>query len=332
MRDDQFEGLIETTPHRRWYRSPATGSPVPSERLRTSPTGKASMLHQDLHLYALPYGSGPSEGFNLGVVPLNENVSSLIINAIPGRGYRHWQLSDAFRDYVQSASQFLVEGDLFLEISYFRDPRSTSDKPVAFRVEFLFPEMIRRRLGTYRHLAPVGDQVEEPVRWSYKPLDRKRLVVGSLPRDTRRYLANTLRLVRAADGDLDVMSAFTSGRYGAKTGFDFNTYRRQVSDIVLTGSRQIGWTGRGLFTEGLLDPMKAWRAIQFARFVAQVRDVALGALQSAVDRAGAEIGFRAELMLTGVLTYEELNGYEQDLQRGTRPMAELFTPTPRTAE
>lgn len=332
MRDDPFEALVEITPHRSRHRSQVDGFPVPGRAPRQSPIGKEYMLHQDLDLYVLPYGRGTAEGFRLDLVPPAAEIRSLVTAALPGRGYRRTLLSEAFRDYVQSASQLLLEGDLFLEISYYGDPRSTSDRPSAFSLEFLFPEMMSRRFERVRYLTPVGAQDEEPVAWSFETLDKERLVVGSLPRKTRRALQKTLKLIRAADGDLDVMSAFTTGRYGANSGFDLNMYQRKVNDTVLIGSRRIGWTGRGLFTDGLLDPMKAWRAIQFARFVTDVRDVAVSTLQAAVDRAGATIGFKAELVLVGGLTQDDLAGYERDLQAGTRAMSTLLSPLLRPVD
>jgi hypothetical protein len=290
------------------------------------------MLREDLHLFALPYGRGLDEGFTVTLEPGSSDVETLIVSAIPSHNYGHSDLVGAIRDYVESAIWFLAEGDLFLELTYFRDPNSPDSRPTAFKVDFLFPEMITRRFGRYQHVVPVGDRADaEPERWGLEALDPKRLVVGSLPRRARKGLVDATELIRAADGDLDVMSAFTTGRYGRDPGFDLAAYRRDVDDIVMRGTRMIGWTGRGLFAEGLLDPMKAWRAIQFARFVSVVRDAALAGLQSAIDLAGKEIGFEAQLVLGRVLTDADLDSYEEDLRDGTRSMTELFSPKSREA-
>lgn len=328
MRDDPFEGLLAATPSRP-RPIPFPGARPPG-RTR-EPTGlNGDLLRRDVGLLALPYGHGPDDGFRLTLTPAEAKTQELVAQALPAQGYR-WNLSDAFRDYLRTALWYLVDGDIYLEITYFHQPEALTGPPVAFRVDFLQPEMITRRIVRYHHFVPL-DEDGEPTRWGSTPIDGRRLVVGSLPRSLRRELDRTLKLLRAADEDLSVMSAFTMGEHASASGFDFTTYQRELHDIVLAGSREIGWAGRGTFTSDLLDPEKAWRAIQFARFITRLREIALATLQVAVDRAGAEIGFSAELTLSGVLTLDDLDTYETDLKAGTRPISELLFPKASPSE
>jgi hypothetical protein len=168
---------------------------------------------------------------------------------------------------------------------------------------------------------------EVGVRWSSEPLDPDCLVAIRLPRSLRRDLARALRAIRASDQDLRVTSEFVTGEHGSDSGFDFGTYQRISHDIVLRATRATGWAGRGLLTEGLLDPEKAWRALQFARLVVSLREIALKGLQEAINRAGGEIGFTAELVLSRVLTSDDLARMENDLRAGTRPIADMFVPS-----
>lgn len=274
MTDDPFEGLVGTRTHRHRYVDRSTGSPVPQSIERPEPGGNVYMLLEDLRLHALPYGHGTDDGFVVAVEPSSETVSALILHALPVRGYRNWQLEAAFRDYMESALWFLAQGDMYLEIEYFRSAENPNGPPVAFRVDFLFPELVRRRFGKYRYFIPTGVDEEDGVGWSSEPLDPECVVVVSLPRRLRRELDRTLQVIRAADQDLRVMSDFTTGRNGSNSGFDFGTYQRLSRDIVLRASRATGWAGRGLFTDGMLDPEKVWRALQFARFGIELRNIA----------------------------------------------------------
>lgn len=284
------------------------------------------MFFEDLRLHALPYGRGPDEGFDIEVRPADAKLLGLIENALPADSYGYRRLDDCFRDYLESALWFLAQGDLYLEIEYFRKPDSDDSRPVAFRVEFLHPELVTRRFGRYRYRIPMETEGDSDVRWSSEPLDRDCLVAIRLPRPLRRDVVRALRAIRASDQDLRVSSEFVTGAHGSDSGFDFSTYQRISYDIVLHATRATGWAGRGLLTEGLLDPEKVWRALQFARLVVRLREIALKGLQEAINRAGGKMGFSAELVLSRVLTLNDLARMENDLQAGTRPIAEMFVP------
>lgn len=326
MNENPFENLIGSRPHRHQYIDHSTGSPVPRKIERPRPGGNEHMFLEDLRLRALPFGRGLDDGFNIEIQPSTEEVLNLVRNSLPGRGYRHWRLDESFRDYTQSALEFLAQGDLYLEIEYFQEPDHQTDQPMAFRIDFLHPEMVTKRYGKYRYLVPTNDRLEENKRWSSEPLDPSCLVVVSLPIRLRRELKRTFRVIRAADQDLRVMSDFTTGRHGNNSDFDFKTYQRISHDIVLRASQGTGWTRRGILAEGLLDPEKVWRAIQFARLVVRLREIATQGLQDAIDRAGMKIGFAAELKLSKVLTLDHLARLETDLEAGSRPIGEMFVP------
>ncbi|PRB04733.1 hypothetical protein CQ047_16240 [Microbacterium sp. MYb72] len=251
----------------------------------------------------------------------------MIINAMPAPLYRHDDLSDAFRDYIEMALTLLSRGNLYLEIEYYRESDELSSRPVAFRLEALSPELVQTKFGKTFYWQPPSDQNVESEHWTRELLDPARLITVSLPRDLRRTMDRALKIIQIADQDLDVMQRFTLGKQGWGSGFDLQEYQRRSRNIVLRETREIGWPGRGLLTEGLLDPMKAWRAIQFAQLVARMRDIAQDGLQAAIARAGDEIGFEATMSLSGVLTQTDLDRLQNELGSGVIPMAELLNPS-----
>lgn len=325
MRDDPFDGLIGSHADRHNL-SPLTGAEIPPKFRRRNLGMNNGMLIQDLGLQSLPYGSGASEGFSVGIGSDDEAVAALIQHAIPGRGYRSWRGWDCLRDYLQSALHYLVERDLFLEIEYFQRSDTPEARPVAFRIEILQPDRIRRRIGRYEYLVAARSADEGRQSWTAAPIKAAELVVTRLPRNLRRDVDRALELLRATDDSLGIMTDFTTGQHGQDSGFDFADYQRLAHDIVLRGTRRIGWTGRGILMNDLLDPAKAWRAIQFAKFGVELRDIALSALQEAVNRAGAEIGFTAQIEISGILRTPDLNLMEAALAAGTQPMSELMHP------
>ncbi|WP_430867437.1 hypothetical protein [Demequina aurantiaca] len=282
------------------------------------------MFFEDLRTHALPYQSTPGGGFVLEVQPADTAVTQLIADALPTTGYGHGMLDDSFRDYMESALWHLGEGELHLEIEYFRtDENATS--PTAFQIHILEPELVARRLGRYRYRARHVDS-QGQSRTVDEPIDADTLVVARLPKSLRRQLNRTLAAIRASDDDILVMSDFTLGKHGQDSGFNFTVFQQMTSDIVLRATRETGWTGRSIYTEHCLDPQKAWRAIQFERLVATLREAALLGLNEAISRAGVKLGFTALLALSGVRKAQELDQMERDLDSGTRSMADLLSP------
>lgn len=325
MYDDAFAGLAADWSEQVPY-DVRPDTPAPTHRELPDPTGKLHMFLQDLRTRALPYGSGPSDGFKVRIVPENGDVARLVTNALPVRAYPHSQLARAFRDYVETALWHLAFGSLYLKLVYYRPADQPNARPVAFRIAVLEPERVHKRLGRYYYWMPTVRPSDDVAEWTRVPLPARGLVVVSSPRHLRRSIDKAVRVIEATNQDLKVMSDFTMGPFAGKSAFDVGTYTQAIADVVLRETREVGWGGRGLLTEGMLDPFKAWREIQFARFNAKLRDLAVRGLQDAIDRAGAVIGFDAVLQLTGVVTDADLDRLEHDLSTGDRPMSEIFVP------
>lgn len=324
MHNYPFEGLISSKQYEEQYIKPMVGSPRKSSRVRY---GENEYLFlEDLRLYALPYDRGSNKGFSLDLDSSDEKVLDLIRNALPALHYRHGRLEDSFRDYLQGALPALALGNLYLEIEYFWDPKDKIGRPTAFRLDMLRSENVIKRYGKYHYLTSEQPEVDKDRYWSKRTLDRKFLLVISLPKQLQRELNRTLRVIRAAGTELEVFLDFTNGAYGKNSGFNFSTYQRISHDIVLRASKAVGWSRRGAYTENLLDPEKAWRAIQFARTIVKLREIAVQGLQQAINQAGSKIGFSAELKLSDVLTEEHLDRLESDLEAGTRPIGDMLSP------
>lgn len=324
MSDNPFDGLVRSRPRRKLRVDSSNGTPPRRPVERPDPVGQEYMLLQDLRLHALPYGNGADDGFTVEVTSTNALAPELILNALPVHAYRHWRLTDALRDYVQTALWHLVLGDFVMETAFYHAPEDEAAKPVAFQLDVLRPELIARRFGRRSYWTPITS--DDGTAWTKERLNPNDLVVVSLPRQLRRDLERALPAIRATDQDIRVMEKFTYGKFANDSGFDFKTYQRRTHDVVLRATRSIGWAGRGLLTEGFLDPMKVWRAIQFARFQIRLRNASLQGLQTAIDRAGETLGFEATIRLSGVLTDADLDQLEQDLRAGSRPIAEMFLP------
>lgn len=324
MLDDPFENLVRAPRRRVTRRRVATS--VQRAEDRPYPGPSEHMLLQDLRTYSLPYGRGSSDGFDVIIEPAEPELTQLIHDALPSTSYRHWRIADSIRDFVDSALWRLIDGDLDLEVQYYHALDNPDGEPVAFGIKILDAERIVRHRGRYCYIVSDGDRFDGPRPWGAEELDPRCLVNASLPRALRRDLERALNLIRMSDRDITIASSFVMGNHGNNSGFDFAAHRRMSNDIVLKGTSTVGWAGRGLLTEGLLDPEKAWRAISFGRFAARMRDVAMGALNESISRAGARLDFAASLTLSRVPTGADFDQMERDLQAGRRPISQLLVP------
>ena len=321
MTRDPFNGLVGSHASRSGGGYLLDQSPV---RRGSYPTGNEYMFLEDVRQHSLPYRLNSEDAFEVQIISGNDEAPEIVGNSLPGRGYGGGSLEGSLRDYLSSALHHLLNGILVLEIEYFSRPEVLASKPVAFSIRILDPDFLKKRFGKYRLLVPSGLDLDKTLGWRWEKLKGETLTAVTLPRRQKRDVKRALNAIRAMDQDVQVMTDFTVGRHGAKSGFDFAAYQRRSRDIVLRASAPVGWSGRGLFTEGLLDPEKAQRAIQFERFVASLRDVALSGLQATINKAGGVLGFDARIELNGVLDARALDRMQEELAKGTRPISELL--------
>lgn len=328
--DDFFEGLTSARPPRGAPIDAASGS-----RLTGARSGREEGMYVNWFLEdvakSVPYGRGFDEGFQLALEPANPAVEELVLNALPAHPYGQTRLAEAFREFLVPARFDVVRGKLYLEIEYFYKGGVEDGKPVAFRIHILPRDSVSKRFGKYRQAHAIdSDVLYETANRSKAPLDPKNLVVVSLPSPWARRATRTISLLSEVSSQMSVATDFLTGEHGPSSGFDYKAHGELINDLVLMRTRAIGWAGRNTFLEGMLDPEKAWRAIQFARFQTVVRDTVLTGLQAAIDRAGVAIGYTAKLELSGVIDSADLDEFEAELQSGTRRILELIHPELRS--
>jgi len=86
---------------------------------------------------------------------------------------------------------------------------------------------------------------------------------------------------------------------GHRSGFDLAEHTFQMNLTLLTATRDIGWTGRDLYSKDVLDPHAVWRHLRFLKFQITVRDAILAGLDEAIARAGHVLGFSATITFSG---------------------------------
>lgn len=318
-RRDRFEGLQSSKRSLTWI--DAQGDDAYNERVsRTREAGGmyGRMLAEDLS-YLFPFDSGPVGGFTAVLDPSSDEVEQQILDALPTCHGPARTLHDGLREFGQLAAQELLTGPVVLEVDIYSND---SGEAKAFRIDFIPNPTYWESWGRPRQWVPAQAGGKRRGGLHYRELDRSRVVKFDLSRQTRREVRRALRALSLADKlQSAAFDMITSD--GQAEGFDFEAQRALVAAETRKRTHAIGWDGRGLYTEGMLEPYPVWRRLRFARFQGVVRAVVVDGIQEAIDRAGKFLEFRARLVLGGLLSDTDLDKAEQALQEGSRSLVDL---------
>jgi len=109
-----------------------------------------------------------------------------------------------------------------------------------------------------------------------------------------------------------------------RSPFNLARFKSQMAQEFLRGTRSVGWAGRGVFDEQMLDPYIVWTHLQFQCLKISIRDAGLAGLNQMLDRAGDVLGFEARLQLTGLVTTIDIDQVEADLESGSGPLIDIL--------
>lgn len=300
------------------------------------------MLIEDAH-QLLPFGHGLDDGFTATVLPEDARTEELVLNSLVSAHGRGDRLEEAVRNCVEQLSQELTSGPVVFEVEYFytsdtpgehdgatlptsmTETASTDDQtdggPVAFRLGWITPATVATRLGRPIQYVPAQVAQKKTARGlHYVELDSSNLITVDLSRRTRRALERARAVLAAAAAQEMTPYKFAKASDAA---FDMERFKAERAQLVLRGTRDVGWGGRGFFDEYMLDPYQFWRHLRFERFKVQLRDAALGGINEMLRCAGARMGFEARLELEGLITAKDLDEAEAALRSGSKPLIDL---------
>ena len=270
----------------------------------------------------LPFGHGLDDGFTARAEPSDARLDELIrLSLVSGYGTPR-TLEDGITRCVEHLGQQLLEADTFFEIDYLTEHLHAASRPVAFRLGWI-------PLGTVDRYR--GNQIQYvPAEWGdtrtrrgihYVDLEEKQLVSVALPRPQRSKLRRFRKVMLAAEGQQSTPHLML--REGS-SAFDQGEFRSLLASAFLTGTSDVGWSARGLFSDEMLDPYIVWRHLQFEGFKIHLRDAALAGINEMLSRAGEVLNFAAQLSFTGLTTLNDIARAQSDLKAGTKPLTELL--------
>jgi hypothetical protein len=317
--------LVSTRGSAIYYTDIVEGDPALQARLARSGSGG---LYQQMFLddvsRMLPWRRGFDDGFTATVTADDhDRAATLIREALPSRYGSARTLEDGVRGLTEEATQSLLLGPTTYEIDYLHQRADPNKVPVAFRLELINPKTLDELDGQPIQYVPTRPgRPTAPNGLSYVTLDPTRLVIIQLAPNLASTIGRVLTIFAAADARrMPPMTMLTDGH---RSGFNLAEHTSQTNLTLLTATRDIGWTGRGLYSKDVLEPHAIWRHLRFLKFQITVRDAILAGLDEAIARAGHVLGFSATIAYSGLTDDYEITEAEADLRTGGRPFKELF--------
>lgn len=256
-----------------------------------------SMFEDDVSSI-LPYRSGNERWYRVLVAGGNED---LVRCALPSHYWPADTLEDALRDTVTECVLDLVHGPIYIEIEYFLDGEG-NDLP-NFRLHVVPSDFYRTRFGKV-HVKPADHGIADKSRTH--EIDPASLVRIELPRPERRAMKRALAAMKTASRyHLAPVDMLTSGN--PPRGLDIKLHTKELARGLRAATNSIGWDGRGQLVEGMEDPYRVWRSLQFARYRLTLLDLVMRGLNRALDTAGGRLGFSASLEVEGLITLADID-------------------------
>ena len=288
----------------------------------------AFMLREDVR-ELLPDRGGDNNGLAALVESSDpDRATELITRAMPSEHRPHDWLSPALHDFFSVTAQGLVSyGFVYYEIAFLSpQDAAAGSTPVGFRIERIPPGTVHYRRGRPVQYVPVNGAPRRTRRGvGYIDLDPNALVRFELPADLRRQVRRAQRLVRLADVASLNASALPNQGAPEQGSFRSTEHHRMAIETAVRATASLGWSAsRGaLFTDGLLEPYRVWRTLEFLAFKIKLRDEILSRLNTLLTTAGQRLSLDMSIGLAGATTFEQVRAAQQELIQGERTLADL---------
>lgn len=254
-----------------------------------------SMFHDDF-AQLMPRGIST----DASRISASEGVADIIAAGLPTHFGPLVDLSTAVGDFIHSVAYQLLDGPVTFDVEYLR--RTAAEHPVMF----CFVPRWSATQPPRTRLLPPPDGAPAAVRFD-------------LTAETRKRLDEARPVWAAAD-----LPTNTAMRLIGAPGYDFELQRTATNQAVLQSTWDIGWDGRGTFTDMLLDPMRIALRLRFVRLQIRTRDHLLQQLQTHLDDVGAALQADFSLTFTGFSNESDVAAAERSLELGDTKISELF--------
>ena len=281
------------------------------------------MLSEDVSVSVMPFGSGTSRpNFKVSLARGDETVGSTIAEALDREGFRE-SLQEAVCEFFRkTAHTLLASCEANYEIAYLAD--TPGGHPTRFELVPIIPGTLQRRDGKEYQYVP-AEIAREYGTSSWIEIPHELLVDFALPRSVRDRFPSILdTLSRIGSAMVPEFGLEQLSDPDAEKNFDFNVFKRAQQHALLEAMKPIGWSARGLLSEGILEFYQLERRLRFEAFKIELRESILERLNACLVIVGKAFGWEAEIRLDGLPARTDLREAEEKLHSGSEPFGSIF--------
>jgi hypothetical protein len=291
--------------------------------LSFSSSSWAEKLIQDVVSGVVPYGLNRRDSPLKLLVQLPDDEGSKQVATAFGRhDYVDRVVSEFIEECIPSV---LLFGEDSYELAYELEANAEGQRQFYF---LRIPPMSLDHSGDGMPVQRVPERIARVLGSPTRVvLPRSHLMIIQAPDGVRDQLTNVFERLHFLGDSLFPDFILEDLQDGTrKVPFDSDLYSKTKMLALAEATREVGWTGRGIFGPAGQHTLEnyGWRReLVFARFNTELRERIVGTINDALKRAGVVSGINAKVQLSGFPTLAELDAAIDHLQAGSQPLSEI---------
>lgn len=283
------------------------------------------LMIEDMKLGIMPIGGrADKKQFQVSVEPKNPEVKQTIEKALT-LGEYHRDLASVVCDFVAGcAVELLIYEKATYEIAHLLETKSK--ELAGFELIHINPRTLIHREKELLQFVPteLADKLGKP---QYIKLTPERIITFEIPPSYRAKVGKimeSLGVLGVHTMPEFVMRDITSG--SRSTAYDTKHHIHMHNLALASVTKFLGWNARLLFQNEAMEYYLIHRSLMFERFKIELRDSIIKTLNEGIKRAGEQVGFIAEIVVTGLPTLNDVQTAYNHLREGDVPFGEVLEP------
>jgi len=285
----------------------------------------ARMFIEDVKLGIMPFGGRTSKNqFLVSLEPSNSEAQQIVEAALSPGEYRNGLTSEVCDFVAQCAVELLLFDTSTYEIVYLSEEEA--GKLVGFEFVRINPITLFRRGNVLRQVLPdeLATKLGKPGYTEFKP---ERILVFKLPTNIQGKigpLMKSLAVLSPPTMPDFFMNELASG--SRDTPYDAKAHIHMHKVALANATKLFGWNARLMVLGESLEYYFVHRSLLFEQFKIELRETILETLNEGVNRAGGQLGFQAQIRVTGLPSMIDVSTAFDHLQKGDIPFVDILEP------
>lgn len=286
-----------------------------------------SMFIEDLYSGIMPWKEIATQQIDARLNPQSSEVERLVIQALPSQWRIGQSLYDTIKNFVTESTHVIAStGEVYYEIVYLRETKTNAI--VAFRLHLLPIGIIKKKRKVYRQYIPREVAKEYGLTKNYVDIPKDLIIHIRIPKeivDIKKYKRILNHLKELSTTSLPPNFAINEILQTSTKNMYSSDYFHRVNDLILARiTKEIGWFARSLLDKRAMQFYSVLRFLRFHKFKAKLRQTIISAINDALTQAGKELGFSAEIEISGVLTVDDIEELIDALMHGKMEFSDIY--------